>query len=114
MIFHYSPALAPMVIGTKPAPVASAGGSDKPKTSPPPAQTKPEEIIESTIAVPVGNLQASALESDTISDSNDSSNSYLPMIISFIFIGVSAVAVYFFRRSKTPAEAGDDFKILGE
>src|SRR3989344_156987 len=56
------------------------------------------------------NLSASALESDAIKNNN----SYLPMLASIIFIGISAGAVYFIRQKKTVLNVGDDFNILDE
>ena len=39
---------------------------------------------------------------------------YILALISTVFIGASAGAVYFIRQKKTVSKAGDDFKILDE
>ncbi len=62
--------------------------------------------------IPVENLAATVVQSDTVK--NNSSSSYMPTLISLVFIGVSAGAVYFIRRKGTAFKAGDDFKILDE
>ncbi|TSC77613.1 MAG: Uncharacterized protein G01um101424_236 [Parcubacteria group bacterium Gr01-1014_24] len=64
--------------------------------------------------IPVENLPALVIQSDIIK--NDSGNMYTIIIslISIIFIGASAGAVYFLRQKKTIPNVGDDFKILDE
>jgi len=61
------------------------------------------------------NLGATVLESDVM-NSGSSNNSPIPIIpiASFIFIGVSASAVYFIRQRKVITQEGDDFEILDE
>ena len=68
--------------------------------------------------IPIKNLPAplspggpaSIISNDAIPKS--SSNSFIPAIISFVFIGVSAGAVYFIRQKKIISNPGDDFAIL--
>ncbi|MFA5791889.1 MAG: lamin tail domain-containing protein [Candidatus Paceibacterota bacterium] len=62
------------------------------------------------------NLTASVLSSDILKNNNDTSNfsTIIIFIISFVFIGISAYAVYFIRQRKTILQAGSDFEILDE
>jgi hypothetical protein len=62
--------------------------------------------------IPATNLEASVVQSDTAGTTPHSS--FMPMIVSFLFIGASAGAVYFIRTKKVISKAGDDFKILDE
>ena len=94
-----------------------------------PKQINPEEINSVAIKVPEAatfapkeqvvsavmddiNLggPASAIESNVIK--NSPVRMYLLTLISTLFIGTSAGAVYFIRRKKNISKAGDDFKIL--
>lgn len=61
------------------------------------------------------DLTASAINSDA-SDQDSSSSYKFPFIpiISTVFIGTCACAVYFIRRKKTTGEYGSDFEILDE
>lgn len=54
--------------------------------------------LNSEIEIPPDNLSASAISSDVIK--NNSNNSYLPVLMSIVFIGASAGAAYFIRRKK--------------
>lgn len=73
----------------------------------------PEKIASALeIEIPIKDLEASVIKSDILE--NNSSNSYLPILISVIFIGVSAGAVYSIRQKKVASSLGDDFKILDE
>ncbi|OGI63518.1 hypothetical protein A2818_02670 [Candidatus Nomurabacteria bacterium RIFCSPHIGHO2_01_FULL_40_12] len=74
-------------------------------------QDKNKNLDEIQNLVPADNLGASVIESDV---TTNNFNSYLLMIASVIFIGVSAGAVYFLRQKKTISNTGDDFKILDE
>jgi len=58
------------------------------------------------------NLPASIMSSNAIPKS--SNNSYMPALISLLFIGASGGAVYFIRQKKIIPRIGDDFKILDE
>ncbi len=70
------------------------------------------EIKTLSPEIPAPNLEASVIASDA--KENNSNNSYLPMIISTVFIGASASAVYFIRSRRMVSKLGDDFKILDE
>lgn len=63
------------------------------------------------INIPAENLSSSVIESDIIPNSK---NSYLTIISLFVFLGLSAVSVYFIRRNRLVPEADDDFEILDE
>lgn len=66
------------------------------------------------IQIPVENLQASVIQSDIIKDSSGNMDKAIISLISIIFVGVSASAVYFIRsgRKKSGFSLGDDFEIL--
>jgi len=91
------------------------------KTTVPP-KSPSVKSLEENIVMPISdgqilveNLSASVAESDVLKNSDN--NSYLPMLIyliSFVFVGGSAGAVYFIRQKKTISVPGDDFKILDE
>jgi hypothetical protein len=75
------------------------------------ASTPKEQISVNNLPISLPLVgQASVIESDAI----ENSNSYLPMLLSLIFIGGSAGAVYYIRQKKNVVNAGDDFNILDE
>ncbi len=59
---------------------------------------------------PTENLEASIVESDI----QKNYSSYLPTLVSVVFIGASASLVYFIRRKRIIPQTGDDFEILDE
>ncbi len=64
------------------------------------------------LQIPVGNLEASIMESDIAT--GNPWRTYILTTILTILIGASAGAVYFIRQKKIISSAGDDFKILDE
>ena len=73
-----------------------------------------EKILAENLIIepdPTHNLNALAINTDNTVPKN---NSYLPMLASIIFIGISAGAVYFIRQRKVIAKTGDDFEILDD
>ena len=65
--------------------------------------------------VPIENLLASAVNSDVLLDDKKSSSSvpFIP-IVSVVFVGASAYAVYFIRQKKVAPVDENDFEILDE
>ncbi|MFA6300756.1 MAG: lamin tail domain-containing protein [Candidatus Paceibacterota bacterium] len=64
-------------------------------------------------AIDFTDLSASAINSDAWRGEGKTFSSIIP-ITSFVFIGLSAGAVYYIRRKKVIPEAGNDFEILDE
>jgi len=71
-----------------------------------------EKAKDESQALIIQDLSATAISSDIPPKKSDNGHTYIPMIISFIFIGASAGAVYFIRQKRNISKAGDDFKIL--
>lgn len=112
--FDYSASLIP-VIATE-----AKTFSSTPTTTPPSAPLLNQEgdgggnsVIptENLPATPTGG-PASAISSDILPDKPTSP--YIPIIIFFVFIGVSASAVYFIRQKRIIPQSGNDFEILNE
>ena len=78
----------------------------------------PDATFLSSTSFPTDNLTALVASSDVSTnngqDNSPSINSMTIYIISFIFIGASAYAVYFIRRKKVVSQNGNDFEILDE
>lgn len=101
-VFDYSNPIVPTVVATTNN--STAVGQSQTK--------KLKSVAISTLDIPaVNNLTATALSSD---GSKNNSRTKIVFILSFIFIGAAAYAVYFIRRKKTAPVAGDDFEILDE
>ncbi|MEK7128061.1 MAG: lamin tail domain-containing protein [Patescibacteria group bacterium] len=120
VIFDYASSLmsaAPVVVPIKEkalpqAPVQIKREVSADKLPVEPFKDENEKKPESEKPAPALNLAASVVESDA--GENNSSISYMPVVISTILIGTSAGAVYFIRQRKILPEAGSDFKILDE
>ena len=75
--------------------------------------TKPlRDALEEKI--PVENLLASVAQSDIVKNDSDNLFTTIIYLISFVFIGISAGAVYFLRQKKIISGVGSDFEILDE
>jgi hypothetical protein len=78
-------------------------------------ETPKAEGVYSKADVPSQNLLASAVSADPLqNDPPNNPNNIIVYCASFIFIGVSAFAVYFIRRKKLAPAFGNDFEILDE
>jgi|SRR3989344_4528199 len=64
--------------------------------------------------IPVENLLASVAQSDIVKNDSDNLFTTIIYLISFVFIGISAGAVYFLRQKKIISGVGSDFEILDE
>lgn len=73
-----------------------------------------ENIAENLLASANVTMGEEATVPQSNVSENNSDNSYLPILGSIIFIGVSASAVYFIRQKKVITQAGNDFEILDE
>lgn len=113
LIFEYLPSIVSNVKAVNVNPNKNTIQS-KPLSKPLSVDTQPPKKVASAleIEIPTQNLEASVINSDSMK--NDSNKSYLPILISVIFIGVSAGAVYSIRQKKVTSNLGDDFKILDE
>ena len=91
----------------------SEGGGNA--STPSRTRAAPQEGNNSTNQIPLVNL-SSAVVSSGILQNNGANNSQTTIIflISIIFIGAGAGAVYFVRQKKVIPEAGNDFEILDE
>jgi hypothetical protein len=80
-----------------------------------PTSVVPVISVNSDKQIPINNLVASVNMSDVASnDGRGNSNNTIIFISSFIFIGISAYAVYFIRQKRVIPQAGNDFEILDE
>ena len=72
-------------------------------------------LSEFSVVSALENLPALALGNNiSKQEMGDSKSSLITPLISFVFIGASAYAVYFIRRKKIVTEKGEDFEILDE
>jgi len=115
IVFDYTASLAlqeiPPLLKNSPHLFEPEGSSEPERPNPARPAGGPLLIKErGQTEIPLDNLGASVIQSDVIE--NNSSNSYLPIIISIIFIGSSACAVYFIRQKKVISQSGNDFEIL--
>jgi hypothetical protein len=91
------------------SPTARQGLAVKNKSLPRP------NLSESSVVSALENLPALALGNNVPKqEMGDSKSSLITPLISFVFIGASAYAVYFIRRKKFVTEQGEDFEILDE
>lgn len=72
------------------------------------------EILENKMLVSTEGLSALVTQNDVVKSEFKSSYTKIIPLISFVFIGASAGAVYVIRRKKIVPETGDDFEILDE
>lgn len=103
IIFNYSASTVPTV---------SAKIAVQPKISP--VVVQPLERVTPILGeeIPVENLEASVIESDVTKD-NPIRTYFLTTILT-VFLGISAITVYFIRQKRVITKAGDDFNILDE
>ena len=91
------------------SPASRQGLAVKNKSAPRP------NLPESSVVSALENLPALALGNNiSKQEIGDSKSSLITPLISFVFIGASAYAVYFIRRRKVVTEKGEDFEILDE
>ena len=106
-VSDYSTSLTP-VAKALPVIVATDRNTVKNETS----ERLLENIEVSQLQLPVENLAASTLSSESIQ--SDSFRTYILATLLTVLIGASAGAVYFIRQKKVVSKAGADFKILDE
>jgi hypothetical protein len=120
LVFDYASFVAPVTYVHPLLIEEGVGGGDlkelPPRLSGTPPQKGGEESVPLSLSeteIPTEDLEALAVESmgDNITQN---SFSYFPTLISMIFIGASAGAVYFIRQKKVISKTGDDFEILDE
>ncbi|MFA6520541.1 MAG: lamin tail domain-containing protein [Candidatus Paceibacterota bacterium] len=81
------------------------------------ATPKPAPILSFDLENKIGaeNLRALAINSGATDGLSDNTfSSFYVLVLSLIFIGAGATAVYFIRRKKVATEVGGDFEILDE
>lgn len=106
LVFDYSASILFPIVAIPTKIIAKT--TVQPKTSTSQGSGAIEMLEDEPASLSLGG-SASAIGSDVIKD-----NYYLPILISVVFIGVSASVVYFIRRKKVAFSVGDDFKILDE
>ena len=74
------------------------------------ATSIPDDSFVIDEQIPEENLPASAISSDVVE--NNGVRAYFLALVLTVFIGTSAVAVYFIRQKRTVLNEGDDFEIL--
>jgi len=125
LVFDYAASIAPTT--TPPlAPLLNQGGDGGGNSTSPDkgtggvASSYPDPLLNKERAkavpeIPATNLTASAISSNSTNNpAKNNSRAVLIFILSFVFIGASAGAVYFIRRKKIIPQTGNDFKILDE
>jgi hypothetical protein len=125
LVFDYAAPAAPTT--TPPlAPLLNQGGDGGSNYTSPDkgmggvASSHPDPLLNKERAkavpeIPAVSLTASVVSSDSTNNPvKNNSRATLIFILSFVFIGASAGAVYFIRRKKTIPQIGNDFKILDE
>ncbi|MEK7219292.1 MAG: lamin tail domain-containing protein [Patescibacteria group bacterium] len=110
LVFDYGASVVQKIPPLKPPYSPLSGGNQ----SPPLIRGGLEGLERAQTEIPkeslVTNLEASVIESNVIKNNY----SYLPTLISLIFIGTSAGAVYFIRQRRIIPKTGDDFEILDD
>ncbi|OGI58395.1 hypothetical protein A3F19_01430 [Candidatus Nomurabacteria bacterium RIFCSPHIGHO2_12_FULL_37_29] len=117
MVFDYPSSILPIVLVST---SSSLGGQTKTTIQPKISASQDSLAVQLVEAralngqIPIENLSASVIESDVTKDGSGVMYPIIISLISIVFIGASAGAVYFVRQKRIVSNTGDDFNILEE
>ncbi len=116
LIFNYPSPTAPIMVAPVKisVPLKLSNNQDSSIAKPMEEYSEGENKVNSTAGLQITgeDFLASVASNNVVKD--NPIRLYILALISTVFIGASAGAVYFIRQKKTVSKAGDDFKILDE